>query len=77
MNKEDGYLTYLGDGVYATFDGYQIWLKVGHSDRTMTIALEPETYHALVDYWTGLQVIRREEQQRLTTAQQSTVDNEG
>jgi hypothetical protein len=40
---------YLGDGVYASFDGYQIWLAV--SDHTnKVIALEPEVLNALVNY---------------------------
>lgn len=38
---------YLGDGVYAAFDGYQIWLRTLSDDE---IALEPPVYHALVEY---------------------------
>ena len=38
--------SYLGDGVYASFDGYQIWLRV--DDRE--IALEPAVYDRLVEY---------------------------
>lgn len=40
---------YLGDAVYASFDGYHIWLttKDGNNQR---IALEPSVFHALVDY---------------------------
>jgi len=41
--------TYLGDGVYASFDGYQIWLAVNHHENTV-IALEPEVLRALVAY---------------------------
>jgi len=40
---------YLGDGVYASFDGYQIWLAVNH-DQNNVVALEPEVFKALVDY---------------------------
>lgn len=38
---------YLGDGVYASFDGYQIWLSTleGYS-----IALEPTVMNSLVNY---------------------------
>jgi len=32
--------TYLGDGVYASTDGYQIWLAVNHHQNKV-IALEP------------------------------------
>lgn len=38
---------YLGDGVYASFDGYQIWLRTLEGN---SIALEPSVYHALIDY---------------------------
>lgn len=44
---------YLGDGVYASFDGYHIWLTTGsHEERDATnrIALEPSVYAALVRY---------------------------
>lgn len=39
---------YLGDGVYAHFDGYQIWL--GLSAGKKTIALEPDVLNALMAY---------------------------
>jgi hypothetical protein len=32
---------YMGDGVYASFDGYHIWLK---TQEGMAIALEPSVY---------------------------------
>lgn len=32
---------YLGDGVYASFDGYHIILDLRGQDRTTRIALEP------------------------------------
>jgi hypothetical protein len=41
--------TYLGDSVYASFDGYRIWLRTGDSGN-QRIALEPAVYHALRDY---------------------------
>ena len=40
---------YLGDAVYATFDGYQIWLRTADDNR-QRIALEPSVYHALRRY---------------------------
>jgi len=49
----DEHASYLGDGVYATFDGYHIWLKTGsHRDHEATnqIAIEPAVFAALVDY---------------------------
>jgi len=40
---------YLGDGVYASFDGYQIWLAA-NDHRNIVIALEPDVFEALVQY---------------------------
>ena len=40
---------YLGDGVYASFDGYQIWLAANHHENKV-IALEPSVFAALVEY---------------------------
>lgn len=43
--------TYLGDGVYAYFDGYQVLIyKSNGVDRSEEIALEPEVLAALIDY---------------------------
>jgi hypothetical protein len=41
--------TYLGDGVYASFDGYHIWLKTGDG-HDQQIALEPSVYFSLRRY---------------------------
>lgn len=38
---------YIGDGVYAHFDGYQIWLTTLDG---MAIALEPNVYTVLRAY---------------------------
>lgn len=38
---------YLGDGVYAKFDGFHIWLWTLSGDR---VALEPEVLTALDTY---------------------------
>lgn len=38
---------YLGDGVYASFDGYHIWLTTQRALREDRIALEPEVYQSL------------------------------
>jgi len=42
--------TYLGDGVYASFDGYHIWLKTEGSWNKQEIALEPSVIKALNEY---------------------------
>ena len=44
---------YLGDGVYASFDGYYIWLRTGShldADADNRVALEPSVFAALVKY---------------------------
>ena len=40
---------YLGDGVYASFDGYQIWLAA-NDHRNKVVALEPAVMAALIAY---------------------------
>lgn len=42
--------TYLGDGVYASFDGYQIWLHLERHDSPPLIAIEIQVYDALKHY---------------------------
>lgn len=41
---------YLGDGVYASFDGYHIWLHLNDHRSPGLIALEPDVYASLRDY---------------------------
>ena len=45
----DEHETYLGDGVYASFDGYQIWLAVNHHENRV-VALEPSVLDRLYKY---------------------------
>jgi hypothetical protein len=40
---------YLGDGVYASFDGYQIWLAVNHHGNKQ-VAMEPTVLLSLLSY---------------------------
>ena len=40
---------YLGDGVYESFDGHQIWLAVNRHDNRV-VAMEPDVYDALVRF---------------------------
>lgn len=42
--------TYLGDAVYASFDGYHIWLHVGSHMTPPCVALEPRVLQALNEY---------------------------
>jgi hypothetical protein len=41
---------YLGDGVYAGFDGSLIWLWAERAGREHAIAFEPETMASLAKY---------------------------
>lgn len=40
---------HLGDGAYASFDGYQLWLAANHHENRL-VALEPSAFRALVAY---------------------------
>lgn len=44
---------YLGDGVYVSFDGYQIWLAANHHENKV-IALEPAVMQQLIEYCKSL-----------------------
>lgn len=47
---------YLGDGVYAHFDGYQIWLYVSNGvEVTDAVALEDPVFNELVKFRKVLQ----------------------
>lgn len=46
--------TYLGDGCYASFDGYQICLRAPREKGDHLIFLEPEVYRALVAFHTSI-----------------------
>jgi len=42
--------TYIGDGVYASFDGYQIKLRTNRDGPDEVIYIEPMVYMALVNF---------------------------
>ena len=42
--------TYLGDGLYATFDGFQIWLIADRFGQKHEVALEGATFAALLAF---------------------------
>ena len=44
---------YLGDAVYASFDGFHIWLRAGDGNNNR-IALDPAVFKALVEYHSEL-----------------------
>lgn len=41
---------YLGDGVYASFDGFYIRLHVNSHEAEPCVAIEPDVMRALEDY---------------------------
>lgn len=47
--KLEQFNDYLGDGVYASFDGDHIWLAANHHTNKV-IALEPRVFANLVNY---------------------------
>lgn len=49
MSTNEEHAAYLGDGVYASFDGYQIWLAVNHHENKQ-IALDPQVMQRLQGY---------------------------
>ena len=46
---------YLGDGIYASYDGYHIWLDLRGQDDTTRIALEPPALVMLDHYRKSIQ----------------------
>lgn len=42
--------TYLGDGLYAHFDGYHIRLRAPRENGDHEVALEPPVFDALLEY---------------------------
>ena len=47
MNHEE---TYLGDGLYASFDGWSIILRAPRSNGDHFVGLEPEVFASLLAY---------------------------
>lgn len=55
FNKE----TYLGDGLFASFDGWMITLRAPRPEGDHWVALEPEVFAALLEFKAGLRVAHR------------------
>lgn len=45
-----GERVHLGDGAYAQFDGYQIWLFANSPHSSHRVALEPGAFTNLIEY---------------------------
>ncbi len=52
--------TYLGDGLFASFDGWQIILRAPRAGGDHHVGLEPDVYEALKRYVASLQDQREE-----------------
>lgn len=50
MTKDE---TYLGDGLYASFDGWQIQIRAPRENGNHFIYLEPYTWQSLKAYAAG------------------------
>ena len=46
--------TYLGDGLYASFDGWQVILRAPREHGDHLVALEPEVAMRLLEFIAGL-----------------------
>ena len=53
MTKVDE--VYLGDGLYASFDGYQFVLRAPREDGDHWVALEPSTLVAFDEFRTAIE----------------------
>lgn len=62
--------TYLGDAVYASYDGFQVWLRTGDGND-QRIALDGPTYNALANYVEGLREAAKARAAALSAAAQA------
>ena len=51
---------YLGDGLYASFDGFQIILRAPRAEGDHWIGLEPQVYVALTEFVDRLKDAQKE-----------------
>jgi|KBSMisStandDraft_5_1062788.scaffolds.fasta_scaffold97988_7 hypothetical protein len=47
--------TYLGDGLYASWDGFSVWLRAPRPDRDDHVCLEPQVLQALAQFVRSVQ----------------------
>lgn len=58
--------TYLGDGLYASFDGFVIWLRAPRKDGDHFVGLEPATFSELLQYAEQIGMLSRRRNPRGT-----------
>jgi hypothetical protein len=56
--------TYLGDGLYASFDGFMITLRAPREGGDHWVGLEPDVFASLVEYQKRVTTEENEEHQR-------------
>ena len=57
--REGEYKVYLGDGAYADFDGYQVWVTTSDGiSATNEIAFEPQVMERFIAYWNKILELR-------------------
>ena len=74
MTREDRCTDYLGDGVYAWWDGYQVWLQTGShrpEECDNRIALDSLTFAALLRYQERLITLLNKKELNETASQDS------
>jgi hypothetical protein len=42
--------TYLGDGAYASYDGFSIWLRAPREHGDHFVALEPQVFESFLQF---------------------------
>ena len=47
LNKNE---RYIGDGLYASYDGFAVWLRAPTAKEDRIIALEPEVLRAFIEW---------------------------
>ena len=58
------YMSYCGDGVYALFDGFGMWLHANnHKNPTDRIYLEPEVLDSVIDFERKCRILQKEEKE--------------
>lgn len=55
VREGETHAQYIGDGVYAAFDGYHVWLRAERDGRLHEVAIEPAVWGALKRYVGALQ----------------------
>lgn len=58
MSNSSGEI-YLGDGLYASFDGFSLWLRAPREHGDDVVALEPQMMKDFVEYAERCGVLQR------------------